>query len=116
MSKTQKHTPTPLGWCNHPDRDGTRIVGARFLAREACDPHMLALPDEMKRRWEAHDDLVKALEPFATFCDGFDGMHRGLARDDDDDIYAFEGRDGLVRITLGDLRRARAALSKAGER
>jgi hypothetical protein len=74
-----------------------------------------AVATEFRRRWEAFDAMKKALEAFADFCDGFDGMHRGLASEDDHDIYAFEGRGGIVRITLGDLRRARAALRLANQ-
>jgi hypothetical protein len=145
MSETQKHTPTPWRageWITGHDGHyvyslifgaGKRVAsvsvyGKRKDGSDAGKPARFGgtkptyTQEEVDanrafivRAVNAHDDLVKALEPFATFCDGFDGMHRGLARDDDHDIYAFEGRDGLVRITLGDLRRARAALSKAGE-
>jgi hypothetical protein len=75
-----KSTPTPLGWVNHPDGYGKRIVGARFHEHEACEPHMLSLPDEMRRRWNAFDPLVSALEGLVEIIDaaGVHNIMRGV--------------------------------------
>jgi hypothetical protein len=69
-----------------------------------------------KARASAEDgmltELTAALEPFARFCEGFDGQQRGLASQDNHEIYVFEGKKGAVHITLGHLRAAGAALSR----
>jgi hypothetical protein len=116
---TQKHTPTP--W--KVQHDGC-IMGPSFFIKIASPWIEEAWTGDAEARANAafivqavnsFDAMKKALEAFADFCDGFDGMHRGLASEDDHDIYAFEGRGGIVRITLGDLRRARAALRLANQ-
>jgi hypothetical protein len=65
------------------------------------------------RAVNAHDDLVKALEPFAR-------MARGMSEVEQMDHVLFkrldsEGRVMLDQITADDFVRALAALSKAGE-
>ena len=81
---------------------------------------LLSYDDERKpEHWEMHDaailitELVEALDPIAKAADNFDGMNIGNA--EEWFCYSgqsrFEGQSGA--ITVGDLRRARAAIRRA---
>lgn len=54
-------------------------------------------------------DLLDALAPFAAFCEVYDRGRTIQGTKDEDIVYQFS--DAV--ITLGDLRRARAAIAKA---
>lgn len=58
------------------------------------------------------DALARALEPFARFASVFDadGPHGNLAQEDADSLYEVHFKAGEAAITLGDVRRALAAL------
>lgn len=66
------HTKTPLRWANIPHEGNLgegnlRLIGAVFTEEDGCTPHMIAVMDEMKRRWFAHRQLMDALETAADY-------------------------------------------------
>jgi hypothetical protein len=126
MSETQKHTPTPWraskarkssNFCAYvafvqtvdPASVLAKVSGGPTDDREVAEANAAFIV----RAVNAHDDLVKALEPFAR-------MARGMSEVEQMDHVLFkrldsEGRVMLDQITADDFVRALAALSKAGE-
>ena len=89
------------------------LMADQILA--ALEPAQAGDVDGLKAENKA---LRETLEPFARFADTFKDMYAGGARTwgelpDDTPFYGLNGNE--VVITVGDLRRARAALTKGGE-
>ena len=63
------------------------------------------------RAVNCHADLVAALAPLAKIAD----WHETMLLTDEHTIIGFSGETEHFRLTLGDCRKARAALAKAGE-
>jgi hypothetical protein len=112
---TQKHTPTPWG-ASHAKRHSlvhNVPLGREYQVRvEVTGESHEANAAFIVRAVNAHDDLVKALEPFAR-------MARGMSEVEQMDHVLFkrldsEGRVMLDQITADDFVRALAALAKAG--
>ena len=122
MSETQKTAPTPIDeLVSSPLRAGSTFI---FDAHDRAIAHIAittsdrladdkAVAAEMVRRWNAHDELVKALSPFAAVAEHDIG-------DDETDADRFQPirseYNRAPKLTVGDLRRALAVLSslKAG--
>jgi hypothetical protein len=111
-----EHTPTP--WLVIPP-SADRPSRAMVCAAGGANIYDAPLTNETEanaafivRAVNAHDDLVKALEPFAR-------MARGMSEVEQMDHVLFkrldsDGRVMLDQITADDFVRALAALAKAG--
>ena len=89
--------------------DDAGIAAFLGLARSANVYFDLVNDRLIVRAVNAHAALVAALEPFARFCEVAARSERGHGGRDTDVFYKLDD----VAITLGDLRRAAAALAAA---
>lgn len=62
---------------------------------------------EVQRLWPVVSEMRAALKPFADFLNNYEQKYPGLNNEDDEPGWL----SSFGRITFGDLRRARAALS-----
>lgn len=109
-----EHTPTP--WKAFTRKDDSQLISIgdpRNGYHSQFD--WLGTPSELRtviRCVNSHDALVKALEPFAKTEEWFAGTVWENANDEMEVFYDYKNGS---HVTVGDFRRARAALAAAKE-
>ena len=92
-----------------PHAEGDEICA--LFGGDEVTPEMWANARLIVRAVNCHADLVAALAPLAKIAD----WHETMLLTDEHTIIGFSGETEHFRLTLGDCRKARAALAKALE-